>query len=793
MDHTRLREIEARCTQEAMPKCRARCPLRMDVRAFMEHMAAGKMGEARKVLERHLPLPEIMARICDHPCEERCLRRDLGGSLAIGALEAACVSAVDRQGRSFPRAPKPASIAVIGNGLAGLTVAFELSRKAWPVTVFHEDEAHGALLRRFPQLSEDVVYKELAALEKAGCSFRRQELVAGLLEEAGKEFAAFFVDADAAIDIFSELEAGFDPLTALAGDKICAGGLTEKSPTGHVYASASRQAGEGRRAALTLERLVTGVALMAGREGELSYESPLYTPLDGVHPQEAVAPQGEVYTMEEAAREAARCIRCECLACVKECVYLQKYGSYPRGYARQIFNNASIVMGERQANTLINGCMLCGQCTELCPERFSMAELCLMARRDMVKRGYMPPSDHEFALEDMDSANDDACALFMSDPGGQKNAWAFFPGCQLSASRGGQVRATYEFLRAIMPEGVGLFLCCCGVPAHWAGNENVFAGVIERLRAEWDKMGRPTLIMACASCLKTFREAAPDIACVSLWEILERHYDETQGASPGSSGAAIVNASSRFMTDDATQVMPRQEHILVIHDPCAARNDKNWQRAVRGLAAGFGFALEEPKHTGAETACCGYGGLVWAAQPDLADSAARHRAESLGKKALASCIMCRDRLVNQGAECLYLLDLLPFSANEDINSELAGKTPPPGLSARRANRAELRRKILLKYGYENIAEPVRQVRIGPELLVELERKHILRDDVETAVLAIETRKSRFLERGSGHYAGSWRPRNVTFWVRYTVEADGAYLLHDAWCHRMIVPGAGERL
>ena len=69
MDQTRLHEIEARCTQESPPHCQAACPFNLDVRAFMARMAEGRPAEARKILERHLPLPGILARICDHPCE----------------------------------------------------------------------------------------------------------------------------------------------------------------------------------------------------------------------------------------------------------------------------------------------------------------------------------------------------------------------------------------------------------------------------------------------------------------------------------------------------------------------------------------------------------------------------------------------------------------------------------------------------------------------------------------------------------------------------------------------------
>lgn len=118
-----------------------------------------------------------------------------------------------------------------------------------------------------------------------------------------------------------------------------------------------------------------------------------------------VEPAAQTYSVSEAALEATRCLQCECLICVRECVYLQKYKGYPRVYARQIYNNASIVKGLHTANALVNGCALCGQCEELCPENFSMAELCLSARRDMVERDFMPPSAHEFALEDMESAS----------------------------------------------------------------------------------------------------------------------------------------------------------------------------------------------------------------------------------------------------------------------------------------------------------------------------------------------------------------------------------------------------
>ncbi len=755
MDQAKLRDIEAHCTQEAMPLCQAHCPLRMDVRAFMAHMSKGNVREARKVLERHLPLPEIMARICDHPCEEACLRQKLGGALAVGALEASCIAAAEPQTKSFPRPPKAKRVAVLGNTLAGLTVAFELGRKAWPVIVFYEDDTIILLKERFEQLSAENIQKELDGLLKTGCTFTRQALTEELFHKACADFDAVFVDGDAAVNIRNQLGKA-DKNTLLVQDNCCAVDVANGTP------SASTQAGDARRAATTLERLLTGVSIVAGREEELTRTSPLFTPLQGIEAQERIVPLKASYTTEEAISEAQRCLLCECKACVKECVYMQKYGGYPRSYARQIYNNASIVKGEHLANKLVNGCTLCGQCTEICPENFSMAELCLQARQDMVSRNYMPPSAHEFALEDMESANADA--LFMGDSAKSegKCSYLFFPGCQLAASRGEQVLAVYEILRSCLgaEQGVGLALGCCGIPAHWAGEQKLFAETLTTFKKQWECLGKPICVLACSSCMQVFTEHSKDIPVVSLWEILDKNY-----AFP------LVNKSS----------------VYTIHDPCTARHNKDWQHAVRSLAIKCGVDVQEPLHTGTTTPCCGYGGLVWAAQPDLAADICQKRGEEMEHTGLTSCIMCREKLVQSGKPSLYLLDLLPLGAELAHSPE----TPAFGLSARRAQRFRLRQEVLHTYAGQDLSAKQYQVIISKDLLELLEKRHILRDDVEETIAFVENSKKRFLEKVTGHYTGSWKPRNVTFWVTYSVESTG-YVLHDAWCHRMVVPNTNTK-
>ena len=78
--------------------------------------------------------------------------------------------------------------------------------------------------------------------------------------------------------------------------------------------------------------------------------------------------------------------------------------------------------------------------------------------------------------------------------------------------------------------------------------------------------------------------------------------------------------------------------------------------------------------------------------------------------------------------------------------------------------------------------------IADDVLARMEDRFILRQDVQEAVEGIERTGQKFLEKESGHFVGSWRPRHVTFWVEYAISDEGC-VIYDAWCHRMWLPGA----
>ncbi|MFQ8737211.1 MAG: 4Fe-4S dicluster domain-containing protein [Bilophila wadsworthia] len=272
-------------------------------------------------------------------------------------------------------------------------------------------------------------------------------------------------------------------------------------------------------------RSMTGVSLTASRENEGASATRLHSArragsaaaLEPEHP-------GEGYSLEEAKTEAGRCLQCECLICVRECLYMQKYKGYPRVYARQMYNNAAIVKGHHQANTMINSCTLCGQCEVLCPEGFSMADLCLSFREDMVRRGMMPPSAHEFALEDIAAANGPECALSFAGSGAdgrrRNSADRCFSRLPACGRTGEQVWPCTRRCVKISAASA----CCCSAaafPRSGPEKEKLFAETVEALKSTWESLGRPRVIAACASCCKTLREALPEASVVSLWEVLD--------------------------------------------------------------------------------------------------------------------------------------------------------------------------------------------------------------------------------------------------------------------------------
>jgi Fe-S oxidoreductase len=717
-----------------------------------EALAKGNPDEALKLLRKSVPFPEILCRICDEPCGLACLRGERGAPVRVRMLERAAVEYGRETPSRRPLIRKKQRALVAGGGLAGLTAARELGRKGYAVTLLVPEDRAGGELLVLPEsiLPRDVVMRAVASLPET-VTVRTGAATLSPREEWD---AAFLADARFLPDMKG------DPLSLVTSDPVVF------APDDRTATSPVLLLSYGKRAALSMDRVFQNVSLTASREGETGAGTRLYTSLEGVTPSEAVRPSdGDRYALEEAALEAQRCIQCSCLECVKRCPFLDHYGGYPKLHIRTIYNNLAIVMGNRTASRMINSCAICGLCARVCPNDLDMGAVCLEARRSLVAMKKMPTSAHDFALRNMASSGSEEFALCRNEPGTERSAWLFFPGCQLGASDPAIVERTYSWLRSRLPRGddagTGLLLRCCGAIGSWAGRDDLAQAERRALLDAWERMGRPVVVTACPSCARELQAVLPADRLRTIWDVAREFGLPVEGELAGLGDVRVL-------------------------DPCAARDAPETRRAVRELLRRRGLrnASEGSRNgpepdDGSQSECCGYGGLVTFAHPALAERFACRASSGDGKK-ITYCAMCRDLFARSGAEAYHILDILFAREPGDLAAR-----PCPSWSERRDRRRLLRARLLRTIWGENAAMREIHVRLlfSGEVEALTDRRWILREDIETVVTTAERTGRKFRHRTNGRFLASARIGAVTVWCEYEPEGD-AFRVHRAYSHRM---------
>ena len=736
-----MESMVTRCVYEEAPFCSAACPLKLDVRAMLKAAAAGDFKKALQLYEKAAPFPLIVSAGCEAPCEKKCRLSERGDGIAVREIEAA-VSRCGKQSRlgSIFRTKKKKTAAILGSGLFPLFLAGELEKKAYPVTVFCEQENPEDFLRCAAGFLDDEAFRmELGRLKGKDIQFSFGcRIDAAFLEEKRQRFDMVCV-SESILDALLPDSTVIPELMYCEEEKLiaCRGEGVMAAAVG------------AKKAALTADRLAQNLDPRSMRGTEDPFESRLYTDLDEAKALTRVRSSGDRYTEAEAAEEAKRCIQCHCEECMKSCAYLEHYKKYPGLLAREIYNNTQIIMGDHQLNKPMNACTLCGQCTAVCPNGFDMARVCASARRNMVSTDKMPLAPHEFALMDMLFSNGDAF-LSRLQPGKEQCRFVFFPGCQAAAVAPATVRAAYLDLCARLSGGVALMLGCCGAICDWAGRYEMQDSTRAFLLSELSKLGDPVIIAGCPTCRKELSELTGR-EVKGIWEIL----DEI-GLPDGAKG---------------------MDRPAALHDACGARGDARTQETVRRLAEKLGVTLTETPYSGDRAPCCGYGGLTAYANPEVADEITQKALSRSDAPYVSYCMACRDRFARQGRESRHLLELV---YGTDAGS-------PPDISEKRWNRLSLKNELLqelwleepkeMKLDYElNYTDEARKLMDG---------RMILTDDV-IAVLDAFRENGEAIEDEDGLLVARHRVGNATFWVKFSMAGDNGYLVHRAWSHRMNV-------
>ncbi|MBU2699668.1 NADPH-dependent glutamate synthase beta subunit-like oxidoreductase [Sporomusaceae bacterium BoRhaA] len=772
MDQQQLHEREARCKQENPPGCTARCPVHVDVRGIVSAIRQGDYAAGFSLLQRRVFFPRIISSICDHPCQKACRRVEIDEAIFIHALEKVCVQQAYHTADKMIQQPlKNKTVAVIGAGLSGLTVAVELAYKGYKVVVFEATEGLGGNIRRFPEskLPKQWIEDDFSILKKLPITIQYHTPVSNTSEGVQKfdnlceKFDALYLGVgcqnierlNLGLKRQSDGKLDVEELTlATSHAKVFAGGSLRRD---REHLSPIHSISDGKIAAISIERYLQNASLTASRPQAGAVETELYVNLAGIKPESQTTMEKEGgYSEAEGLQEAQRCLLCECRECVKACEYLAHYQSYPKRYVREVYNNSSIVMGIHHANKMINSCSLCGLCEQICPNGFNMGEVCYEARQNMVQTGKMPPSAHDFALRDMKFSNSERFMLNKHQPGFTASKTAFFPSCQLAASSPQTVQKIYEFLCNTIPGGVALMLGCCGAPAKWAGQEALFQETIESVENHWRELGSPHVITACPTCFHVFKNYLPNVPVEHLVSRLD------QMDIPKNQGIAVV---------------PQK---LAVHDSCMTRKERQLQDSVRNILVKLGHSVEELLYHGDHTVCCGYGGLMIYANPEVAQKVIRRRISESETDYLTYCAMCQENFISQGKAAYHLLDLIFGTEPHHVV-----KQQVTNYSERQYNRARLKRNVLREIWNEIIEEPQSEVKVIMDDTVKqmMQDRMILVEDVIKVISQAENTGRKLKNTENGHYIAYLQLENVTYWVEYFPQ-DDAFVVYHAYCHRL---------
>jgi formate dehydrogenase beta subunit len=173
---------------DLLPPCNVACPAGENIQAWLDLAQTGKFQAAWEVLIQDNPMPAVHGRVCYHPCETGCNRKDLDSAVSIHAVERFLGDLASAQNWSMPAA-KAASgkrVLIVGAGPCGLSAAYHLARLGHVVEVHDAGPLPGGMLHfgipayRLPRAD---LMQEIGRIASMGVKFVPNHRVDDVLAE----------------------------------------------------------------------------------------------------------------------------------------------------------------------------------------------------------------------------------------------------------------------------------------------------------------------------------------------------------------------------------------------------------------------------------------------------------------------------------------------------------------------------------------------------------------------------------------------------------------------------------
>jgi glutamate synthase (NADPH/NADH) small chain len=202
----------SRCLNCAVPKCVEGCPVGVPIPQFIKLIKQNDyVASINKIKERN-SLPAICGRVCpqEEQCQKMCIVGKKGDPVSIGRLERFVADLERERGITVPEVPawNGKKVAVVGAGPAGLTVAADLAKLGYKVTIFEAlHKGGGVLVYGIPEfrLPKQIVQAEIDYITKLGVEFQPDYLIGRIftIDELFKNgYEAVFIGTGAGLPKF---------------------------------------------------------------------------------------------------------------------------------------------------------------------------------------------------------------------------------------------------------------------------------------------------------------------------------------------------------------------------------------------------------------------------------------------------------------------------------------------------------------------------------------------------------------------------------------------------------------
>lgn len=160
--------------------CMDKCPAHIDIPKYIEEIKNYQYGEALATIRENMPMPAVCGRVCPHPCETACRRKNVDDAINIMVLKRTASDYEWQHNVTPPMQTKPAKnkkVAIVGAGPAGLACAYYLGLEGYKSTIYEalpEGYGGGMIAVGIPayRMPRHILQRDVDIIESVGSEIK---------------------------------------------------------------------------------------------------------------------------------------------------------------------------------------------------------------------------------------------------------------------------------------------------------------------------------------------------------------------------------------------------------------------------------------------------------------------------------------------------------------------------------------------------------------------------------------------------------------------------------------------